>query len=56
MCLLCRVRVGRPVVVMLDSGTVTAILCPRCVDNTYTIGPLTKVVIARRLERLLKTD
>jgi hypothetical protein len=51
MCILCRVRVGTPVLVQLDSGDYTVLLCTQCVDNAYTASPLIKVVIARRLER-----
>jgi hypothetical protein len=50
-CLLCRVRVGRPVTVVLDSGDREVVLCDQCVDSMYNVGPLARVVIASRLER-----
>lgn len=58
MCLLCEMRVGRPVTVMLDRKTIEVILCLHCVDSMGTVGALTKLVIASRLERLSvhKTD
>jgi hypothetical protein len=53
MCILCRVRVtGTPVtLVQLDSGDLDSGAVYALRDSMHTVGPLTKLVIASRLER-----